>query len=568
MTAALTSVGIQQVSITIANGSATGTATITAVGSGAHIIYQGETTTDSTTAVSSLARIELTSSTTVTATRNTASTDTITINAVIIDGDTTNLIKTVQSGTITIASGSTSATASISAVTNNNTATAWLGESSTTAANINRQCTNISLSVTTVTASRGVSTGAVTAGFCAIEYQGSALNSATQNVSIALSSGTSATAAITSVTTANTLLINGGFISSANSANEARTFQRLSLTNATTVTSNINAAVTSGTDTSKCVVVEFVSAILAQNIQRGTITITAGTSNPATITSSPTTETVCNWLNNDANPTSYTMAGSYCRITQTNATTLTMSLNTSGTSIGSYEVADFNPVAVAVGIAFDAASNSGYQTAQSTYSWNHTVTGSNTYLTVGIGMLSVAGSSVSSVTFNGVTMAFLGAKASVSGAVRAELWGLVAPTTGTHSISVTLTTSLDSAGGAVSYTGVNQVISTEALNSASATNVGAADATVSITTIANNDWVVDIAASDDTTITIGAGNTSRSNVTGTLGSGAMGDTNGAITPAGAQAMSWTNVGALATWSIVGVALRPIGSDIFDFMPFF
>lgn len=208
------------------------------------------------------------------------------------------------------------------------------------------------------------------------------------------------------------------------------------------------------------------------------------------------------------------------------------------------------------GILFDAASNSSYQTAQSTYSWSHTCTGSSRYLTVGISMLSVGGSSVSGITYNSVAMTKIDAKASVSGAVRAELWGLVAPATGSNTIAVTLSASLDSIGTASSYTGVHQTTSYEGTADASATNVGAADATVNVTTVADNDWCVDVVATDDTAITVGAGQTSRNNVTGTLGSGAM-STEGPKTPAGSVTMSWTAVGALATWSIVSTALRPV-----------
>lgn len=207
-------------------------------------------------------------------------------------------------------------------------------------------------------------------------------------------------------------------------------------------------------------------------------------------------------------------------------------------------------------VVFDAASNSTYKTAASTYSWSHTCTGSNRYLTVGISMLSVAGSSVSSITYNGVALSLIKAQASVSGAVRAELWGLIAPASGSNTIAVTLSASLDSIGGAVSFTGVHQVSPYEGANSATATNVGAADATVDVTTVSVNDVCIDVVASDDTAITVGTGQTSQNNVTGTLGSGAM-STEGPKNPSGAVTMSWTAVGALATWSIASVALRPI-----------
>lgn len=173
-------------------------------------------------------------------------------------------------------------------------------------------------------------------------------------------------------------------------------------------------------------------------------------------------------------------------------------------------------------------------------------------------MLSVAGSSVSGITYNGVALALLKAQASVSGAVRAEEWGLAAPASGAHTVAVTLSAGLDSIGGAVSFVNVQQTSPTEGANSATATNVGAADATVDITTVADRDMVVDVVATDDTAITVGGGQTSRNNVTGTLGSGAM-STEGVKTPAGVVTMSWSSVGALATWSTVAVALRPVGA---------
>lgn len=211
------------------------------------------------------------------------------------------------------------------------------------------------------------------------------------------------------------------------------------------------------------------------------------------------------------------------------------------------------------GIMYDMASNSGYQTAQSTYSWAHFTGGDSRYLVVGVSMLSVAGSSVSSVTYGAENLTLLGTVASGAGAVRVELWGRVAPLQGSNTIAVTLSAALDSAAGATSFTGVHQVSPTEAFNSATATNVGAADATVNVTTVADNDWVIDTVATDDIAITVGAGQTSRWNVTGTLGSGA-GSTEGPKTPAGAVTMSWTDVAALATWSIAGIAIRPISAS--------
>lgn len=217
-------------------------------------------------------------------------------------------------------------------------------------------------------------------------------------------------------------------------------------------------------------------------------------------------------------------------------------------------------LAAVAGIAFDAASNSGYQAASSSYSWSHTCTGSNRYLTVGISMLSLA-QTVTGITYNSVSLSLLGVRASVSGAARVELWGLVAPATGSNTIAVTLSGAIASAGNASSYTGVHQTSPTEAFNSAQATNVGAADATVDVTTVADNAWAVDIVCTDDTAITVGAGQTQTGNVTGAGGSGAM-SYEGPKTPAGVITMSWTDVAGLATWAIGSIALRPVaGVDL-------
>lgn len=210
---------------------------------------------------------------------------------------------------------------------------------------------------------------------------------------------------------------------------------------------------------------------------------------------------------------------------------------------------------VATGIQFDAASNSGYQAATNTYSWNHTCTGSNRFLAVDVSLLS-AGQTVTGITYNGVALSLIGAQSTVTSFGRVECWGLVNPASGSNSIVVTISGSVASSSAAVSYTGVHQTVPTEAFNSAQATNVGAADATVTITTIADNDWIHAAIATSDTAIT--AGQTTRNNVTGAGGSGADEDF-GPQTPAGAKAMTYTDVGAVATWAIGGYGIRPVAA---------
>lgn len=208
------------------------------------------------------------------------------------------------------------------------------------------------------------------------------------------------------------------------------------------------------------------------------------------------------------------------------------------------------------GIQFDAAANSGYQAASSSYTFNRTCTGTERFLTVDIALLS-AGQTVTSVVddFGGgaIPMVFIGARSTVSSVGRIEQWGLVAPVTGTKSIQVNLSGSIASSSAAVSYTGVHQTSPTEGFNSNQATNVGAADATVAVTPVADYCWIHAAVATDDTAVT--AGQRARNNVSGAGGSGADEDT-GPIYPAGVTTMSYTDVGALATWAIAGYAIRP------------
>lgn len=213
------------------------------------------------------------------------------------------------------------------------------------------------------------------------------------------------------------------------------------------------------------------------------------------------------------------------------------------------------------GIAPDAAANSGYQAAASTYTFNRAVSGTNTFLAVDVHLLS-AGQTVTSIvddsTGGAVAMTLIGVKTTVTSFGRVECWGLAAPAAGTKTIAVTLSGSIASCATATSYTGVHQTSPYEAFNSAQATNVGAADATVDITTVADNCWVHGAVATSDSSIT--AGQTSRNNVTGIGGSGANEDNNGPKTPAGTVTMSWTDVGAAATWAIAGYAIRPVAAS--------
>lgn len=214
-----------------------------------------------------------------------------------------------------------------------------------------------------------------------------------------------------------------------------------------------------------------------------------------------------------------------------------------------------NSSGITMSVSASNSASSGYQAAQSTYSFSVDCEGANRYLYVGVTLLSVAGTTVTGVTHNGVALTSLGSKGSVSGAVRVEAWRLIAPATGSLTVAVTLSASIASAAGATCLTGVNQTSPEEGLASASATNVGAADATVNVVTTSAGDFVIDTVGADDTAINPGYLMWPHWNTTGATGSG--GNATRPTFATGTQADSWTNVAALATWSIIAVGVAPV-----------
>lgn len=112
-------------------------------------------------------------------------------------------------------------------------------------------------------------------------------------------------------------------------------------------------------------------------------------------------------------------------------------------------------------VAIDAASSSASQPGNGATSTTlaHTVTGSNTYLVCNVAIRDGThlNGMVSGVTYNGVAMTQLGVDN--YSAFSMELWGLVAPTTGTNNVVATYSASSGAKNvvlGCQSFTGVNQ----------------------------------------------------------------------------------------------------------------
>ncbi len=220
-------------------------------------------------------------------------------------------------------------------------------------------------------------------------------------------------------------------------------------------------------------------------------------------------------------------------------------------------------------ILFDAASSTSFASAANpvTGSWNHTTTGAaNRYLVVGVSIDKSGGASVvNSVRYGteaggpNVLMTALGSVSSGGNAVRTELWGLVAPASGVHQITVSVSNAganVTVVAGAQSFSNVDQsapagTVVTNTANSATPS--------VAVTNSAY-DYVVDaIGYNTNTVLTAGARQDRRyaivtnaaapiTNFSG-AGSGSRGYAN--------TTMSWTPVAGAQNWAMVAVPLKQI-----------
>lgn len=329
---------VQQVSITVASSTTSNTATISAVGANAFIVFEGQTSTLSgTTSYNEiLIRVTLTNTTTVTATRNNGSGDSPIIKCTVVN-PASSLVSGVQFGTVTVANAGTPVTATITSVTTSLSAVFFLGQSSITTSIAPSYADIVLTNSTTVTATVGANGSGVTVSFVVVSFQSAVINSV-QSIRSTFTSNTNAsnTATISTVIMANTMLAFGG-----QSISTASGYGNISLTSATSLT-YVRGNVNSSTFSVSVTVIEFKSGILSQNAQRGTITLNAATSNTATITSVTTSKTIVSFLSSSVistAPNSYLAAA-----VLTNSTTVTANQNTSisGNNITSFEAISFN----------------------------------------------------------------------------------------------------------------------------------------------------------------------------------------------------------------------------------
>jgi len=182
-------------------------------------------------------------------------------------------------------------------------------------------------------------------------------------------------------------------------------------------------------------------------------------------------------------------------------------------------------------IAFDSMTES-TESSNPAITLSHTCNGSNRILFV-IGWVRGNGNTVSSMTYNGVSMTQIGSQldTGTGNHDKSFMFYLVNPASGTHDVSISFSGNNYCYAIACSYTGAKQTGQPD--NSADRTTKSETNSTVSLTTVADNSWVIMGWAGTGSSATAGTGTTKRNTV---ASNSDFFDSNGPITPAGSTSL--------------------------------
>ncbi len=201
-----------------------------------------------------------------------------------------------------------------------------------------------------------------------------------------------------------------------------------------------------------------------------------------------------------------------------------------------------------------------------TFSFSHTTTagGTNRLLVVGVSINATANtnSTITGITYGVQTLTkTLASGGTAANPMRVEMWYLVAPATGTASVSVTGNKSggnkLGVVAGAITFTGTYQVSPIRS----SASNLGTSNTAQVTVASSGGDVVLDtLAVVEGTSVTTGASQTSRWNTSsGGTGQDAVGT---GSTSAGAASVTMTEgLSASTAWTLGAISIRANQSDV-------
>ena len=343
---------IQQVSISLGASVTTNTATITAVGANAFLVYQGFTTNEATGSLmlDEFATGVLTNSTTVTVTRTTATTGTGVFNFAVID-PTSSLVTGVQAGTIAISgTGIVSNTATISSVDLTLSAVFFLG-AKTLSADIRQTYAGVTLTnATTVSAAVGAAPGTftTTVSFVVVTFAAGAIQSVQQVASASSGTAVNVSAATSAYVVAHSMLAYGGFLTANTTIPSALWRINFNVSGQVDFARNTG---TSGSWTNFCTVIEFVSGVLTSQQAAG-VTLNSVASNTVTVTAVVVANSFYLFTGIISAAASTAPDTFYHKGTLTNTTTVTITRQTAGitTSTVSGRVIEFNSTAGGGGV--------------------------------------------------------------------------------------------------------------------------------------------------------------------------------------------------------------------------
>lgn len=204
-------------------------------------------------------------------------------------------------------------------------------------------------------------------------------------------------------------------------------------------------------------------------------------------------------------------------------------------------------------IAFDNVSSGGTGSGTSLTFASASVTGSDR---MGIVAITTGTDSVTSVTWNGVAMTQACKRSFGSYPNYVYIYALHAIATGSTNIVISTSATVNIEASAASYTGVNQSSTLDATNTNGAGS-NATSGSVSITSVSDNCWLVSAVVNTSGDSTASTNTTKRVGPVGPDNHVSYGDSNAAMTPAGANTQAWTWT-TNSHWSVIGGAMAPSG----------
>ncbi len=212
-------------------------------------------------------------------------------------------------------------------------------------------------------------------------------------------------------------------------------------------------------------------------------------------------------------------------------------------------------------LAIDAVST-GTGGGAGPFTWSHTCSGSDRVLIVGVSH-NDSGDTVTGMTYNGVSMTPVPSGATSNGQYFVTQYSLIAPATGTNTVSVSMSGNVfDFGAAAISLTGADQ---TAPLGTAATATGSSTTPSVNVSS-AGAEIVVDtLAIVHSGTLSVGAGQTQRWNTT--TSNAFIKYAGSTESGSGTTTMSWTN-STSQDWAIVAVPVKPVaaaGTSVTVFM---